>query len=404
MIRHLPALLLFSALPASGTALAGDTAPLPPTVCEQIGTYDIGRLEKIGTTELRDFETTKTDLVLPSPKNPVNLYRVKYRTLVPERGNRPVEASGLIAIPAETRGPCPVVSYQHGTVFSRTEVPSNPEESPETRLAITAFAARGFIVIAADYIGKGQSPEPDSYMVGESTAQACYDMLAASRPILSSLDVSSGDLFLSGWSQGAWATKVFLKKLETLGEPVKASAAASTPNDLYFLVNRWINHRSDQDASWIVGSVALFLNSYENYYGFPGLSSAAIRPDYLQTAIDFYNNKIGWSEASKVFPKTVAEFLKPGFAAESSLGQSRFYRQLADNQAYRWRSVTPSRCYYGGADEVIPPYIATLSPPYQDIVGGAASKAVFAGNKADHRGTFLFGLNDQIDWFASLSK
>jgi hypothetical protein len=369
---------------------------------QHIGDYSIERLNKILTTELAEFSSFKVKY--PPAKNAVSLYRVLYNTVVPEKDNRPVTVSGLIAIPQISLKKLPVVSYQHGTVFSKTEVPSYPEESMETRLLIARCAGDGYIVIGADYIGKGQSNEPDSYMIKESTAQACLDMLFASRAVCRDLKKEQGDLFLSGWSQGAWSTMVFRNRLEALGIPVKAAATASTPNDIYMMMTRWINNPTSLDVSWIVGTVTLLINSYENYYGLEGLSSTAIKTQYQQTAKDFYNNKIGWDQASKVFPAATKDFLQPDFASASSLAANRFYQKLKDNQPFGWRYATPSRYYYGKIDEVMPPYIATLPVDYQNILGGAPAQAVYAGDEANHRGTFMYGVLDQKNWFDTLKK
>lgn len=190
-------LLLGTALLAFETQATG-VANLDRSVSyEKIGTYDIQRLSNPLTTEYADFSTF--EVTYPAPQNAVDLYRVSYPTVVPEKNNLPVRASGLIAVPQNLTAPAPVLSYQHGTVFSRYEVPSRPDDSMETRLAIACFAAHGYVVIAADYIGKGDSMQPDSYMTKASTAQACLDMLTAARKVLTELGVpTSGQLFLSG--------------------------------------------------------------------------------------------------------------------------------------------------------------------------------------------------------------
>lgn len=115
-------------------------------------------------------------------------------------------------------------------------------------------------------------------------------------------------------------------------------------------------------------------------------------------------DRIGWSEAAKVLPGHTADLLTPAFAAQNSLVANRFYRHLFENHAYRWRSVTPARCYYGEADEVTPPYIATLPVGYEKAIGGTETTAISASEKADHRGAFVFGLVDQKKWFDSLLK
>lgn len=391
-------LLVFQA-----AALAGQSVIVPGEVSYQlIGTYDAERLQKIVTTELDAFVAVRNTIVFPKAANGVKLYRVSYMTVVPEMGNKPVQASGLIAVPDTGRGRYPVVSYQHGTVFSRDEVPSFLEKSMETRLMVAHLAGNGYVVVAPDYIGKGVSQEPDSYMARESTVQACVDMLAASRNVLGALGVVPEELFLSGWSQGAWSTMVFRKRLEEMGVAVTAAATACTPTDPYVLMTRWTVGSTPLDAAWLPGIAALFINSYERYYGLQGFSRTAIRSEYWQTAKDFYENRIGWDEASKVFPATVKELLQDEFARESATVGNRFYRQLFDNQAYRWRYATPTRFYYGKIDEAVPPYVATATVEYQKAVGGASAEAVYAGDNADHRGTFIFGVRDQKAWFDGL--
>lgn len=364
------------------------------------GEYSVERVNRILTGERAAF--SDFPVTYPAAKNAVTLYRVVYTTVIPEENNRPVTVSGLVAVPQKVSGTLPVVSYQHGTVFSRTEVPSSPEESDETRLIVANFAAQGYVVVAADYVGKGVSAENDAFVVKDATAQACLDMLMAARAICADLKLSTGELFLSGWSQGAYNTMVFLRKLETLGIPVKAAALACTPNDVYLLVNRLANVSSELDVAWVVGVICLLVNSYENYYALPGLSQAAIKPQYWQAARDLYQNKINWTEASKRLPAKTRDLLQEAFVANGSVVGNQFYRQLQQNEAYCWRAKTPARLYYGQIDEVIAPPIATLPVKYQETMGGAPMQAVFAGEKANHRGTFLYGIRDQKNWFDAM--
>lgn len=367
---------------------------------EAAGEYSVERCNQILTSELAEFSSFP--IAYPAAKNAVRLYRVVYPTVVPEQNNRPLAVSGLIAVPQPVQGTVPIVSYQHGTVFSRSEVPSSPEESSETRLMIANFAAQGYVVIAADYVGKGVSNEGDAFVVKDATAQACLDMLSAARAVCADLHVPTGELFLSGWSQGAYNTLVFLRKLETLGMPVKATALAATPSDVYLLVNRLMNVSSELDVHWVVGVICLLVNSYEHYYGLPGLSQAAIKPEYWQAARDLYENKITWTEAEKRLPFKTKDLLTESFVASGSVVGNRFFRQLQENEAYCWRAKTPARLYYGQIDEVVAPHIATLPVKYQETMGGASMEAVFAGEKADHRAAFLFGIKDQKAWFDSL--
>jgi dienelactone hydrolase len=205
---------------------------------EKIGAFDVARLNQVLTTELAEF--SEFEITFPPAQNGVKLYRVTYPSVVPEQGNRPTLASGLIAVPEVDATTLPVVSYQHGSVFGKQEVPSFLDQSMETRLMVANFAGQGYLVIGADYFGKGLSTEPNSYIVKASTQQACVDMLFATQAVSGDLGVELGPLFLSGWSQGGWSAFAFLQKpggpgaFRSLRPPWP-----SGPTDLYATVNRW---------------------------------------------------------------------------------------------------------------------------------------------------------------------
>lgn len=370
---------------------------------ELIDTWDVARLGRCMTTELVEQGFAKTaPTTFPAAKYAVKLYRVTYPSVVPEQANRPTVGSGLLAVPESGTDAMPVVSYQHGTVFSKKEVPSFPEESMETRLMVARFAGQGYIVVAADYFGKGPSTEPDSYLVQRSTQQACLDMLAASKSILASMKIAPRGLFLSGWSQGGWATLAFLRKLESVGIDVTAAATASAPTDIYVTLNRWINNHQAIDASYLTGVVALLVVSQEQYLGREGLVASAIQPQYVAACRDFHANRIDWTAFHAKTPATVKEMLRPEFIASAATGESEFWRALQDENGCRWRSRTPMRNYYGDIDEVVPVSVAKLPELFHGLMGAGPTVAVPAGATADHRGTFLFEVADAGKWFDGL--
>ena len=63
--------------------------------------------------------------------------------------------------------------------------------------------------------------------------------------------------------------------------------------------------------------------------------------------------------------------------------------------------MTPLRTWYGGSDEVTPIVVAKLPEQAQALLGGADTKAIDAGPKADHRGVFMQSVLDQKGWFDS---
>ena len=364
-----------------------------------IATYDVDRLNRITTTELvREGFCKEVSNEFTAARHSVKLYRVTYPSVIPEKHNRPTLASGLIAIPDQRLDSNPIISYQHGTVFTKTAVPSFPEESMETRLMVAQFAGQGYIVIAADFFGKGISDEGDSYLVKASTQQACVDMLFGARSVLTSLEIAPGPLFLSGWSQGGWATLVLLQHLESLDVPVKCAATASAPADVYTVMNRWINNPQPVDAVFLPGVVALQLAAQDHYLQ-RGLVDDAIKPAYVEACRDLYANRIDWPTFHRRTPSRVNEMLNEAFIKDSAMSETDYWLRLQAAHGYRWRSHTPLRCYYGEIDEVTPVYIARLPEGFHTITGGGPTSSHSAGPAADHRGTFLYAVRQQKIWF-----
>jgi pimeloyl-ACP methyl ester carboxylesterase len=389
--------------PAAARAFqAAAGGSLSQITVEPLGSYDVARLDAIMTTELAEF--SDFPITYPPARYGVDLYRVTYPSVVPEQENRPTVASGLIALPQGEDLPAqlPVVSYQHGTVFSKDEVPSDLEKSMETRLMVANFGGQGYAVIAADYFGKGVSPETDSYTVKGSQQQACLDMLTAAQTAFPDLGVEMGPLFLSGWSQGGWVTMVFLEKLQSVGIPVVAAAIASAPVDLFATVNRWVNNPQPIDAIYLPGVVGLQLFTYETYYQWPGFARAAIKPEYYEPMRKLYLNEIKDVDAAALLPEKTTDLLAPDFIDSLALSNTHYGRVLQENHAYRFRSDTPVETYWGASDEVVPEYIATLPVGYQEIMGGAPVTAVGTGEKANHRGNFVAAIAGQQEWFESL--
>jgi hypothetical protein len=212
-----------------------------------IGRWDVDRLNQILTADTPKF--FGVNVAYTPARNAVKLYRVTYASVIPERGNKPTVATGLLAVPDTGAASFPMLSYQHGTVYGKQEVPSFPDQSPETQLMLAEFAGQGYVMVGADYFGMGLSDEPEGYVVKASHQQATYDLLIASRAVLDHMGVSTPKLFLGGWSQGGFVTMAFLEKLEDSGVPVAAAATASAPVDAFALVSGALDFPRKIDAS-----------------------------------------------------------------------------------------------------------------------------------------------------------
>jgi acetyl esterase/lipase len=390
-----------------------------------LGTQSVAQLDQILTIERAAFAgaTTPGYKLLPSTlaRNAVDVYRVSYPSVIPERDNRPTVAYGLVAIPKIDTKKLPVVSYQHGTVWGKYEVPSysfsreNPsgysqyDGSFETRLMVAQFAGQGYVVLAADYFGMGDSKEPEGYTVKGSHQQACADLYDA---VIAWLATEKGiqqtNLFLAGWSQGGLNTTGFLEKLESRGAPVKAASTASSPNDPFALMSAAIYNPRPIDAPWLVPLIGFTVFSYENYFSKPGLAASVLNPACYETLRKVYRRDYAsFDELTKVLfprlPSTMKAALREEYADPTRFATSEYGKLLAQLDTYRWVFKTPLSVYYGTLDEAIPIPLGQLAATYQAVLGRdkITTTAVQDGT---HRGTFLTAVVRQKEWFDSLNE
>jgi acetyl esterase/lipase len=151
-------------------------------------------------------------------------------------------------VPTGIAAPCtgqrPIVLYAHGTStvksFNLAAVgdPTNDAYS-ESALIGAMFAAQGYIVVAPNYAGYDTSTLPyHPYLNADQQSKDMIDALTAARSALGHIFASgttdSGNLFITGYSQGGHVAMATHKAMETLylSDPVtyaKMKVTASAP-------------------------------------------------------------------------------------------------------------------------------------------------------------------------------
>lgn len=166
----------------------------------------------------------------------VTLHSIVHPTVGPD--GEATEASGAVLVPSGTgcAGPYPLLSYSRGTDRDRSRTLAAVDDR-ETQAIAGFFAARGFVVVASDYLGYAQSTFPyHPYLHAESVARTNLDAMRASRTLLARLGVAdNGKVFLTGYSQGghaALATQRAIERDRPAGFAVTATGAMSGPYDL----------------------------------------------------------------------------------------------------------------------------------------------------------------------------
>lgn len=168
----------------------------------------------------------------------VQVHSIEYAT-VGAKGE-PTNATAALMLPQGVSPACsgarPMLLYGHGTdpqrAYNQAEIMdlSRPGAAAGLQLAAT-FAAHGFIVVAPNYAGYDRSRLGyHPYLVADQQSKDMIDALAAARqalPLLAAQD--SGQLLLSGNSQGGHVALATHRALQAAGQRVTASAPMSGP-------------------------------------------------------------------------------------------------------------------------------------------------------------------------------
>lgn len=214
---HLPAALLLalcqSACGGGGGSDNVPTPPAPPVVENPAGAGHFEQASLITTVSASAISTA-----LPAgtsgtikPLYAVDAWRITYTTS--DAQGRNIVASGLVAIPRKSgNAASPVLGYQHATIKTDAESPGNHATADEPAIL---FASLGYIVSAADYVGYGATKgTPHPYLLAAPTAASVADFLVASSRFRQTRSIAdNGQLFLTGYSEGAYASMATLRRL-----------------------------------------------------------------------------------------------------------------------------------------------------------------------------------------------
>lgn len=376
---------------------------------ELITTYDTPDFEIIKTIELDTFlkgagmSASGFRTGLPTTFKKVAIYRVAYETMIPELNNKKVLAYGLVAIPEGATDGSPLLSYQHGSEFSKEEAPSNISKSLETKFALLQFASQGYIVVAADYIGNGPlSTESNTYFVRGSTEQGMFDMHTASMTFLKKMNITPGKLFLLGWSQGGYNTLLHFRMFEKNNIPVAGVATASGPGDPMRMVIRGLFAPRDFDAPWEAPGLTNVMFAFEKHYNLGEFTRQFIRPTKHAIAKDFYDFKATFAEYAAARADILDSIFTPEFFTSARTASHPFWDYYSQAASYRWLSKAPLRQYYSNKDEVVTAEVGKIAVDYQTSIGKTNATSHDAGPNADHRSVYLYTLVDVKPWFDSM--
>lgn len=294
---------------------------------------------------------------LDQMKTGVSAHKIIYRTVNPA-GNS-ITASGILLLPetssAETTA---IVSYQHGTIFGDSRAPTN---GLFHKYLGAVIASMDHIVVIPDYIGYGESvTELHPYMHAESLADSTIDLIKAVKTHLASEGIAtSGQLFLGGFSEGAYAavaTHKMIQECYTVELSVTATSAGAGSYDLATTSRTLL----DLDTLPSGAYVAFVYKAYDTIYSFNRISEVFNEPyaTLVNTHFDgAHDDPIVDAAITKV---TSSLFKEPFLSNFRGNGETAIKQRLAENNVYDWKPTSPIR-FFHGQDDIISPYANSVT-------------------------------------------
>ncbi len=352
------------------------------------------------------------------PSLPVNIgygfdtYKVTYCTddaKLPDRSSaRPTIATGNVSVPRRS-GRLPTVAYLHGTSVSFYDAPSNPNifgefnengESFDGPPSSAVFAGGGFIYIAPDYLGLGDSTVPrHRYFHAATEASSAVDLLAASRHVLRSLNVQRSDeLFTFGFSQGGHAALAVHRELQNAHVDV---AATATVGGVFDVERFFLSSIADETTVTLPLYVSYILLAYDDIYDVYGTPSDVFRRRYSSTVPGLFDMKHFFDDILAGLPSTSRELLRPSYYANFSNNASSPLRiRLRQNAVDRWRPEAPIRVYHSPNDEEVFFEDALLSVDRLRSRGADVSVRTLPG--FDHVNSWIQAIPRAVTYFRAL--
>jgi poly(3-hydroxybutyrate) depolymerase len=246
-----------AAIPARGTLLQS-----PPKLLSTV-TAPALLLELNAATNQQLLSLSGT------PVCDILIYDIQYETV--GGAGEATTASAALLLPtgfgADCTGARPIVLYAHGTTTDRAFSMASLQNT-ETLFLAALFATRGYIVVAPNYAGYDTSTLPyHPYLIADQQSKDMIDALAAARMALplasATFTKDSGQLLITGYSQGGYVAMATHRAMQAAGMKVTAAAPMSGPYALAAFVDAVFYGEVNGDATV---SSALLLTAYQKAY------------------------------------------------------------------------------------------------------------------------------------------
>ncbi|MFE1402853.1 alpha/beta hydrolase [Streptomyces sp. NPDC058770] len=331
----------------------------------------------------------------------VRAYRLTYRTVTPQ--GAPTTATGLLALPEGGPHRLDLVSDTHGTMAHRDYAPSVGEDFG--RFAPYLHASAGRAVAAPDYLGLGKGPGRHPYMDTGSAVTASLDMLRASRTAVRSLGRSlTGDLYVSGFSQGGQVAMTLAKALDKGAERhfrLRALAPVSGPYDIEHAEMPALFDGRVNDISGVF-YMTYFLTAQNRLHPLYEDPSEVFREPYAGIVDDLFDTHHTEEEIIPALPTTLRELLTDDYYRQMQHPSGALLAAVrAQDGSCAWRPDVPVRLHTSSGDTDVP--VANTRSCAADLAAHGVEAEVVDQGTADHIATYMKSGPEIVRWFDAVA-
>ena len=308
-----------------------------------------------------------------------------------DANNHPLSLSGLMWVPF-TGGKhlaAPIISFQHGTQVLRSCAPSqfdadplsvflNKDQSGALQNYVECIvgglmASAGYIVLMPDYPGFGESYAPHPF-VHTSLGNSVRDLILAARERLRGVVTPSDKLFLTGYSEGGYATMAGAKVAAAAGIRVTGVVPCDGPYDISGVM--LIGMLSGQPVMFPWYLLYTVFGYHSAYPGYPGHQSpfdydALLNSPYSWETPVLFNGNHTDAELSAAVPPSVIpiSMLTSGAVTSLSTQNGTAYDDLRLNNGYANWNVAAGLVFVDCQQDDVIPYQNTVVAA--TVLGGA---------------------------------
>ncbi len=280
----------------------------------------------------------------------ISLYTITYNTTY--KGQN-IKASGLVAFP-DTETGMPILNFNHGTTSLHADAPT--EDLIQYSFFANAASA-GYIFVIPDYLGFGVSDNiVHPYYRSDLTGQTVVDMIRATKELAAIEGYNfNGDVFLSGYSEGGFATMSAhhnMEKNNYSGLNLVASAPAAGGYDITGMLNYFLS-KETYHVPYYIAYVAI---GYKTSYDWNLPLSSIFNEPYASIIPDYFNGKYSGYEINSVLTDDISELLTDNFINNiyNDPNLKIIVDAFEENSLNQWVPKNKMIMYHGTNDITVP--------------------------------------------------